>query len=82
MLILRRKEPEGRRTAKKKGRILMRLLKMNTVLTPRYFYNIFHPHLNLLSPRYLHDRYCSCHFTAGKTGTQRFSNWPKVTWEV
>lgn len=66
----------------KKGSLLARLLKMNTVLTPRYFYNIFHQPLKLLSLRCLHDRYCSRHFTEGKTDTQRFSKQPKVTREV
>lgn len=80
LLILRRKELEGR-TAKKR-RLLVRLLKMNIVLTPRYVYNVFHPRLNLLSLRYLQDRYCSHHFIEGKTDAQKFSNWPKVTWKV
>lgn len=81
LLFILRKEMKGKRTAKK-GRLLSKLLKMKTMLTPRYFYNVFYPHLNPLSLRYLHGRYCSCHFTEGKTDTQSFSKWPKVTREV
>lgn len=84
LLALAYPKKKGARGKKdsKKGRLLVRLLKMNIMLTLRYFSNIFHPHLNPLSLRYLYDRYCSCHFIEGKTDTQRFSNWPKVMQEV